>query len=129
MVSMTRWGFLLLSALVLSAGMGYAQTKEGQESDSPGLKEVTAEALAQALNRSEQAKEYLENSEKVQQEIQNASADKRSALKAMVGTDITLLWLEMDFFTLIAYQAHMEATSAQSSAGAEDEATGENIGL
>lgn len=123
MVSVMRGRFWIILVVLLSAGVAYAQTKTEETSELPDTKEVTAEALAQALNRSELAKEYLGNSEKVQQDIQNASTDKRSALKALAGADITLLWLEIDFFTLIAYQAHMEATSALSAVTATKENT------
>lgn len=123
MVKIIRWGLLMLSVLFLPAGFVCAQTGEEKPSDLPGTKEVTAEALAQALKRSETAKEYLKKSEEIQQEIQNASSDKRSALKAMVGVDIALLWAELDFFTLLAYQANMEATSASEAVAATKEKT------
>lgn len=112
-----RFFFVIVWVCCLGIAGAIAQENATEGKQLPSSKDVTAEALAQALNRSSLAKNYLDDSESVQETVQNASADKRSALKALVGTDITLLWMQIDFFTLIAHQAHMEATAALDAGG------------
>ena len=122
---MIRYWVFLLTVVFCCFVTVVAKAQEKANPDEtalPDTKQVTAEALAQALSRSASAKEYLLiKSEKVQQQVKSDSIDKRGALKSLSSVDISLLWMEIDFFTLIAHQAHMEATAALGGAGPKND--------
>lgn len=122
-----HWVFLLIVVFCccfVAVAESAQEKNASDETELPDTKQVTAEALAQALSRSASAKEYLLiKSEKVQQQVKNDSIDKRGALKSLSGVDISLLWMEIDFFTLVAHQAHMEATAALGGAEEKNDTT------